>query len=143
MVNIKHGENGKSVITGENLSPGECWRGIGDLWNGYSALLTDVIYGTELILCGDKNDNSNSVVDIELYNLNSAEREILCLYYGLMYHKKCNTMQIVLSMNSRSYVWERCFIDSEIENIREASLEKLRSKPISDYIYELTGRRYF
>ena len=82
---IEHGK----VFVAKSITREESHGYIDVYWNGYDALLTDIIGGDVLVHCGD-GLNRMPVIEA-LRKLDPTALEMICLYYGLMSRKKHNT----------------------------------------------------
>ena len=82
---IEHGK----VFVAKSITREESHQYIDKYWNGYDALLTDIIDGDVLVECHDGFNRLS--VNEALRKLDSTALEMICLYYGLMSRKKHET----------------------------------------------------
>ena len=82
---IEHGK----VFVAKSITREESHAYINVYWNGYDALLTDIINGDVLVNCAD---GLNRIpVNEALRKLDPTSLEMICLYYGLMSRKMHKT----------------------------------------------------
>lgn len=143
MVSIIY-ENGLRKMRGEDMTREESWEGIGEYWSGYSALLTDIVGGLMLVKEAVKSKDFNREVDYQLFaDLEQAERDALCFYYGLQARGKHSLTVTTQCLNHLSFGGVH-YNDSMVNNIINKAIVKLsKNKDIQEYISGLTDGKCF
>ena len=140
---IEHGQ----VFIAKSITREESHRYIDVYWNGYDALLTDIIDGDVLVECHD-GLNCTAVNDA-LRQLDPDSREMICLYYGLMSRKKHNTYSdVAWAYHSNTGVTcvggTGVFPDWEVKRIIDKAVETIgRDAGVRRLIALLTQKEHF
>lgn len=137
----------RKVLHGENVTREESWNGIGDMWNGYSALLTDCVGGSRLVLTMNTRPETHGVIDYVIMTaLDEDEKLAICLHYGLMcYGKKRDLATTTTRLNSiYGRFNHRSYHEGEVNGLINSALSKLvDDADIKEYINSQTGGELF
>ena len=137
-------KDGFRNIHGEAISMAESWEGIGEYWNGYAALLTDIVDGARLMTTENARNEFNRIIDEALFaDLDTVSRDALCFYYGLQAHTKHALGSVTVCLNALSFGGVHYNDSMTIKIIREAIIKLSKCPEIREYICRRTNGELF